>query len=231
VTTDPVSPTPGAALLPAEAERRAHLRLPLALVGVLLAICAVSAALAPAGPLSWTLEVAPGLALVVVLAALHRRLPLSHFVCAAVFLHVLVLNYGGLYTYELTPLGNWARDTFHLARNPYDRVGHLALGVFPAFLVREVLLRKTPLRRGGWLYFLTVSVVLAIGAFWELLEWWTTYAVAPDVGAAFLGAQGDVWDTQWDMLLALVGAMVALPLLGGAHDRSMAKVPAPALPR
>ena len=227
MTNDPGTPKDDAAPRPDEAARRAHLRLPLALIGALLAVCAVSAALAPAGPLSWTLEVAPGLALVAVLAALHRRLPLSHFVCAAVFLHVLVLNYGGLYTYELTPLGNWARDTFRLARNPYDRVGHLALGVFPAFLVREVLLRRTPLQRGGWLYFLTVSVILAVGAFWELLEWWTTLFVASDVGAAFLGSQGDVWDAQWDMLLALVGAMVALPLLGAQHDRSMARVPAP----
>jgi putative membrane protein len=218
VTTDASVPSGQAAL-------RAHLRLPLALLGALLAICGVSAALAPAGPLSWTLEVAPGLALVAVLVALHRRLPLSRFVYVAVFLHVLVLNYGGLYTYELTPLGNWARDTFHLARNPYDRVGHLALGVFPAFLVREVLLRRTPLRRGGWLYFLTVSVILAVGAFWELLEWWTTYFVGSDVGAAFLGSQGDPWDAQWDMLLALVGALLALPLVAGAHDRSMSRVP------
>jgi putative membrane protein len=203
-----------------------HARFPLALLGALLAVCAVSAATARAGPVSWALEVAPGLALVAAVAALHRRLPLSHFVYAAIFLHVLVLDYGGYYTYERTPLGNWARDTFHLARNHYDRVGHVALGVFPAFLVREVLLRRTPLRRGGWLFFITVSVVLAVAAFWELLEWWTTYFVASDVGAAFLGSQGDPWDAQWDMLLALVGAVVALPLLGGVHDRSMARVPA-----
>jgi putative membrane protein len=205
---------------------RAHARFPLALLAALLAICVASAATAPAGPVSWALEVGPGLALVAAVAVLYPRMPLSHFVYAAIFLHVLVLDYGGYYTYALTPLGNWARDTFHLARNHYDRVGHVALGVFPAFLVREVLLRRTPLRRGGWLYFLTVSVILAIAAFWELLEWWTTYLVASDVGAAFLGSQGDIWDAQWDMVLALAGAMVVLPLLGGAHDRSMARVPA-----
>jgi putative membrane protein len=101
----------------------------------------------------------------------------------------------------------------------------VALGLFPAFTIREILLRRTPLVRGGWLTFLILSVVLAIAAFWELLEWWVTLLVASDVGAAFLGSQGDVWDAQWDMLLALLGAAVVLPLLGGAHDRSMARVP------
>ena len=101
----------------------------------------------------------------------------------------------------------------------------LGLGFFPALTIREVLLRQTPLRRGGWLTFLILSVVLAIAAFWELLEWWVTLLVASDVGQAFLGSQGDIWDAQWDMVLALIGAMVALPLLGRLHDRSMARVP------
>lgn len=203
---------------------REHARVPLILLGVLLAICLASVWDPPAGRFSWALEVVPGLALVGVLAAVYRTLPLSHFVYACVFVHVLILNYGGIYTYAETPLGNWARDTFDLARNHYDRVGHLALGIFPAFLTREVLLRRTPLQRGGWLYFLVVCVILAIAAFWELLEWWTTLVVAGDVGTAFLGSQGDVWDAQWDMFLAQVGAMLVLPLFGRQHDRSMAKV-------
>jgi putative membrane protein len=182
----------------------------------------------PAGRTSWCLEVGPGLLEVAALIALYRRLPLSHFVYVCVFLHVLILIYGGYYTYALTPLGNWAKDVFHLSRNHYDRVGHVALGVFPSFATREVLLRCTPLQRGRWLFFLVCSVVLAVAAFWELLEWWTALVAAPDVGVAFLGSQGDVWDAQWDMFLALVGAVVALPLLSPFHDRSMAKVPAPA---
>ena len=104
------------------------------------------------------------------------------------------------------------------------RERHLALGAFPAFIIREILLRTSPLRRGGWLYFLVVSVVLAIAAFWELLEWWATLVLAADTGTAFLGSQGDVWDAQWDMFLALVGAAISLPLLGGAHDRAMARL-------
>jgi putative membrane protein len=206
---------------------REHARVPAALLAILLVVCAATGATAPAGLFSFALEVVPGLALVAVLAALYRRLTLSWFVYGCVFVHVLILVYGGYYTYALTPLGDWAREAFGFARNHYDRVGHLAVGVFPAFLVREVLLRKTPLRRGGWLYFLTVSVVLAFAAVWELLEWWTVLGVAPDVGQAFLGTQGDVWDAQWDMLLALAGALVVLPVFGRLQDASMEKVPAP----
>jgi putative membrane protein len=181
---------------------------------------------------SWLLEVGPGVLGIALLIALYARLPLSHWVYAGVFLHVNILVYGGYYTYAETPLGNWAKEAFALSRNHYDRVGHLALGVFPAFLIREILLRKTPLVRGGWLYFLVLCVVLAVAAFWELLEWWVTLIAASDVGQAFLGSQGDVWDAQWDMLLALLGAGVVLPLFGAAHDRSIARVPwPPASPR
>lgn len=186
---------------------------------------AVSLWAPPAGRVSWLLEVGPGIAGIIVLIAVYRRFPMSHMVYIGVFLHSLILVYGGVYTYAATPLGNWAKEAFDLSRNHYDRVGHLALGVFPAFTIREVLLRRTPLTRGGWLYFLVLSVVLAIAAFWELLEWWTTLVVASDVGDAFLGSQGDVWDAQWDMLLALVGAALMLPPLAGVHDRSMARVP------
>ena len=209
------------------ASLRRHARLPLILLAVLLVICAATAWSPAAGRVNWALEVGPGLALVLALVVLYPRSPLSHFVYVGTFLHVLILVYGGYYTYALTPLGNWARDTFDLSRNHYDRIGHVALGVFPAFLIREVLLRRTPLHRGGWLLFLVCSVVLAIAALWELVEWWTTLVVAGDVGQAFLGSQGDVWDAQWDMFLALVGALVVLPALGRAHDRSMARVPAP----
>jgi putative membrane protein len=207
-------------------ELKRHARLPLALLGALAVISVFTLWSPPAGRISWCLEVGPGLLEIAILAAIYRRLPLSHLVYVSIFFHVLILVYGGYYTYALTPLGNWARDTFHLARNHYDRVGHVALGVVPCLLVREVLLRSTPLKRGGWLYFLVCSVVLAFAAFWELLEWWTALLAAPDVGVAFLGSQGDVWDAQWDMLLALIGAMVTLPLTAAAQERSMARVPA-----
>ncbi|MBX3183808.1 MAG: DUF2238 domain-containing protein [Polyangiaceae bacterium] len=201
-----------------------HHRLPLALLAALVVILSLSLIAPPAGRFSWLLEVGPGILGVGVLLGTYRKLPMSHLVYIGVFVHVLILTYGGIYTYAETPLGNWARDTFDLSRNHYDRVGHVALGVFPAFIIREVLLRLTPLQRGGWLYFLVVSVVLAIAAFWELLEWWVTLLVSPDTGDAFLGSQGDIWDAQWDMFLAQVGAMIVLPLFGRLHDRSMARV-------
>jgi putative membrane protein len=202
-----------------------HARLPVALLGVIALVVIAISLDPPAGRASVALEVGPGLLEVAILALLYRRLPLSHWVYAGVFLHLLVLCYGGYYTYAMTPLGNWARDAFGLARNHYDRVGHIALGVFPSFAIKEILLRRTPLVRGGWLTFLVLSVVLAFAAFWELLEWWVALLVASDVGVAFLGSQGDVWDAQWDMLLALVGAGAVLPVFGRWHDRSMARVP------
>lgn len=207
-------------------ELRRHARLPLVLLGLLALICAATLWAPPAGRTSWALEVGPGLIEIAILIATYRRLPLSHVVYVTVFVHVLVLIYGGYYTYALTPLGNWVKEALGLARNHYDRVGHLALGVFPVFLAREVLLRTSPLGRGKWLTALSVSLVFSFAAFWELLEWWVTLVVAGDVGQAFLGSQGDIWDAQWDMLLALLGGLAALALASGVHDRSMARVPA-----
>jgi putative membrane protein len=203
----------------------AYARTAIALTAVLALVCLLTAWSPPSGRLNWALEVVPGLAIVAVMAAVYRRFPMSNLVYWGVFLHCLILVYGGYYTYANAPLGNWARDAFHLSRNHYDRIGHLALGFFPALTVREVLLRRTPLRPGGWLVFLVLAVILAIGAFWELIEWWTTLIVASDVGDAFLGSQGDVWDAQWDMFLALVGAAISLSTMSWVHDRSMRKVP------
>jgi putative membrane protein len=203
---------------------RHEARLPLLLLAVLTPILLTTLAFSPAGRLNWLLEVGPGLIGMVVLAATFRRFPMSPWIYVCVFLHVLVLTYGGYYTYALTPLGNWARDTFGLMRNPYDRLGHFAQGLFPAFIIREVLLRVTPLRRGGWVNFLTGSVALAISASYELVEWWAALLLDPEGGDKFLGTQGDIWDAQWDMFMALVGAVVAMALFGRAHLRSVEKL-------
>jgi len=208
-----------------------YFRMPLVLLSVLVVVCIATVANPPAGRISWLLEVGPGLAGIIVLIVLYNRFPMSHLVYFFVFIHVFVLIYGGYYTYAETPLGNWAKEAFGLSRNHYDRVGHLALGVFPAFIIREVLLRRTPLQRGGWLYFIVINIVLAVAAFWELLEWWVALLVASDIGTAFLGSQGDIWDAQWDMFLALVGAMVALPILSRWHDRSMDRLPSTLIER
>jgi putative membrane protein len=203
-----------------------YFRMPLVLLSVVVVVCIATVINPAAGRFNWFLEVGPGLVGIVILILLFKRFPMSHMVYLFVFIHILILIYGGYYTYAETPLGNWAKDAFGFSRNHYDRVGHVALGVFPAFIIREVLLRKTPLQRGGWLYFIVISIVLAVAAFWELLEWWITLLVASDIGTAFLGSQGDIWDAQWDMFLALVGAMLALPILSKLHDRSMDRLPA-----
>lgn len=199
-------------------------RLPLWLLGVAAVVLVYTAVDARAGRLSWFLEVAPALGGFLALGVTFGRFPMSRVVYWCVFLHTLVLAYGGMYTYANTPLGNWAKEAFGLARNHYDRVGHLALGFFPVLVIKEVLLRVTPLRRGGWLTFLVLGVVLAIAAFWELVEWWATLVAAPEVGQAFLGAQGDPWDAQWDMMLGLLGAVIGLAALGRVHDRSMERL-------
>jgi len=131
-----------------------------------------------------------------------------------------VLIYGGAYTYALTPVGLWAQEAFDLARNHYDRFGHFAQGFVPAILARELLLRCTPLRPGGWLAYLCIAAALSFSAFFEMIEWWAALVWG---GAAddFLATQGDVWDTQWDMFMALCGAALALLLLSRVHDRQL----------
>jgi putative membrane protein len=130
---------------------------------------------------------------------------------------------GGHYTYAEVPIGFWAQDLLGFARNHYDRLGHLAQGFVPAILVREILLRRTPLRPDGWTFFLVTLVCLALSAGYELFEWWTALATG-DAADAFLGTQGDVWDTQWDMLLALIGSVLSQLALGQVHDRQMERL-------
>ena len=138
-------------------------------------------------------------------------------------MHALILMLGGHYTYAKVPLGFWVQDAFGLARNHYDRLGHLAQGFVPAMLAREVLLRRSPLQRGKWLGFLVVCVCLALSATYELIEWLAA-VLGGSAADAFLGTQGDVWDTQWDMFMALVGAFSALVLLSRVHDRELARI-------
>jgi len=180
----------------------------------------VLSGIGPRDRLTWVLEVTPVLIAVPVLAATYASFPLTPLAYRLIALHAVILMIGGHYTYAEVPAGYWVRDLLGLARNHYDRLGHFAQGFVPAVLAREVLLRRTPLRPGGWLFFLVVCVCLAISAFYELIEWWS--AVVLGQGAdAFLGTQGDHWDTQWDMFLALVGAVAAQLTLGSVHDRAL----------
>lgn len=173
--------------------------------------------------LTWALENGPVWVGVIVLAFTHRRFPLSALCLHLFAIHSLILALGGHYTYAKVPLGDWVRDAFGLARNHYDRVGHFAQGFIPAIFVRELLLRQTPLTRGGWLNFLVVCVCLAFSACYEFFEWWTA-ALTGEAASDFLGTQGDPWDTQWDMFLATVGAACALVLLSRWHDASLKRI-------
>jgi putative membrane protein len=182
--------------------------------------------IAPHDRLTWLLEVAPILIAVPVLVATARRFPLTPLAYRLIFVHALILMLGGHYTYAEVPLGDWVADALGLARNPYDRLGHLAQGFVPAIVVREILIRRSPLRPGKWLAFLVVCVCLAISAAYELVEWWSAL-LGGENADAFLGTQGDQWDTQWDMFTALVGAIAALALLGRYHDRQIARLEEP----
>lgn len=223
---DSATPVPHAlgSTLPPVSGTKEEARLPLVLLAILAPVLLFSLLTSPEGHLNWLLETGPGLIGIAVLAGTFRRFPMSRWIYVCVFLHVLVLTYGAHYTYALTPLGNWARDTFHLSRNPYDRLGHFVQGFFPAFIIREVLLRRTPLRRGGWLNFLTGSVALAISACYEFIEWWAALILDPEGGDKFLGSQGDIWDAQWDMFMCLIGATLAMVIFSRAHDRSIERL-------
>ena len=173
---------------------------------------------------TWFLEVLPAVVGVAILAATYRRFKFTDLAYVLVFLHAIILMIGGHYTYAEVPLFNWIKDTFGLSRNHYDRVGHFAQGFVPAILAREILLRTTALKRGKMLSYLVVSICLALSAFYELIEWRVSVA-AGAAADAFLGIQGDIWDTQWDMTFALVGAVSSLLLLGRLHDRMLERIP------
>lgn len=193
-------------------------------VSLLCAAVFLWSALAPHDYFTWFLEVAPALVAFAVMLASWARFPLTSLLYLLVGVHAVVLMVGGHYTYAEVPLFDTLRDTLGQARNNYDKVGHFMQGFVPAVAARELLLRHTPLHRGGWLTFLVVCVCLAISAFYELIEWWVA-ELSGDSAEAFLGTQGYVWDTQSDMLMALIGAITALTLLARLHDRQLQALP------
>jgi len=180
-------------------------------------------AIAPADRFTWLLEMLPVPIAVVILATTYRRFPLTDLAYLLIALHAIILLVGGHYTYAEVPLFNWLRDAFSLQRNYYDRIGHLAQGFVPAIIAREILLRTSPLRRGKWLFFLVAATCLAISACYEFVEWWVAVGTG-EAAEAFLGTQGDVWDTQWDMFLALCGAIAAQLALVRLHDRDLTRL-------
>ena len=190
-----------------------------ALLAAVLAVL-VWSGIAPHDRFTWFLEVAPvliGLPIVILTA---RRFPLTPLACTLLAIHACILMVGGKYTYAEVPLGYWVNTITGWTRNNYDRLGHFAQGFVPAILGREILLRTSPLKRGKWLAFICICICLAISATYELVEWRTAVATG-GAADAFLGTQGDPWDTQEDMAMAGVGAIVALATLSGLHNRQL----------
>ena len=177
----------------------------------------------PKDQFTWFLEVLPALIGGAVLLVTQKSFPLTPLVYLLILVHCIILMVGGHYTYAEVPLFDWIRDYFDLQRNNYDKVGHLAQGFVPAIIARELLIRKQVISTPAWRNFLIVCFCLAFSAFYELIEWWVAIA-SGESAEAFLGTQGYVWDTQSDMGLALLGAIIALALLNRAHDHQLSRI-------
>ena len=171
---------------------------------------------------TWMLEVLPAVVGFAVLAATRNRFPLTPLAYLLILVHCIILMVGGHYTYAEVPLFDWIRDGFGLERNNYDKVGHFVQGFVPAIVAREILVRNAIVAGKGWRSFIIVCVCLAISAFYELIEWWVAI-LSDEAAEAFLGTQGYVWDTQSDMMYALVGAIMALLLLSRVHDKQICR--------
>jgi putative membrane protein len=172
---------------------------------------------------TWWLEVLPALVALIVLVLTRERFPLTPLVYWLILVHAVILMVGGHYTYAEVPLGDWVMQWTGGSRNNYDKLGHFAQGFVPALVAREILMRQQVVAQRGWLSPIVVSICLAISAFYELIEWWVAL-LSGEAAEAFLGTQGYAWDTQSDMFLALAGAVIALLLLSGRHDRQLRKL-------
>ena len=202
-------------------------RIPL-LVALLVAtiIALLASAWRPYDRLTWLMEVAPVLIALPLLVATRARYPLTTLLYLLIFAHACVLIVGGAYTYARVPLGAWVQEALSLDRNPYDKLGHFMQGFVPALLAREILVRGGYVRGRRMTAFLCLCVALAISATYELIEWAAAVALGQSADD-FLGTQGDPWDTQSDMLMALIGASTALTVLSGIHDRQLQALPPP----
>lgn len=179
----------------------------------------------PFDRLTWLMEVLPVLIAIPLLLKTRERYPLTTLLYVLVFVHALVLILGGAYTYARVPAGHWVQEAFGLARNPYDKLGHFMQGFVPALIAREILIRGGYVHGRRMTAFLCVCVALAISAAYELIEWWSALALGQGADE-FLGTQGDPWDTQSDMLMALIGAVAAVLTLSGLHDRQLQRLEA-----
>lgn len=195
------------------------LRLPIGLAAALLPVL-IWSWIAPHERLTWWMEALPVLIAVPLLALTIQRFPLTPLLYCLIWVHCVILLVGAHYTYALVPIGDWARDSLGLSRNPYDRLGHLVQGLVPALVARELLIRLTPLRPGAWLFSIVTLSTLGISAGYELIEWLSVEILDGDA-ESFLGQQGDVWDAQKDMAIALFGAIIGQFLFARHQDRAI----------
>jgi putative membrane protein len=191
-----------------------------AALAVIVLLALVVSGVRPYDRATWIMEVAPVFVAAPILVATYRRFPLTDLLYFLIALHALVLILGGAYTYARVPLGFWLQDWLGFERNPYDRIGHLMQGFVPALVAREILLRGGHVAGRRMAAFLCVCIALAISAAYELIEWWSALALGQGADA-FLGTQGDPWDTQSDMFCALIGAVLSLSLLSRLQDRQI----------
>jgi putative membrane protein len=189
---------------------------------VVIALVFVWSGIDPHDRFTWVLEVLPVVIGVPLLIYFYPRFRFTPLVYTLIAVHGVILMVGGRYTYAEVPLGFRVQEWLGLARNHYDRLGHFVQGFVPAMVAREILMRQSPLRGTKWLPFVVICFCLAFSAFYELIEFWTALATG-EQAEAFLGTQGDPWDTQWDMMLALIGAITALALLSRWHDRQLGR--------
>ncbi len=189
----------------------------------LLVAATVASYIEPFDRLTWWMESLPVFIGLPIIWATRQRFPLTRMVYYLLFLHGLFLLLGAHYTYARVPVGFWLQDWFDFSRNNYDRLGHVAQGFVPALVARELFIRLHIINGRVWRAFLVVCFCLAFSAFYELIEWWVAVFYG-DGSIEFLGTQGDVWDAQWDMMLALLGAIAALLLLGRSHDRQIGRL-------
>jgi len=187
---------------------------------ICVAIVFVWSGINPHDRLTWWLEVFPGIAGIIILAATYRRFQFTTLVYTLIAIHISILCVGGHWTYAREPVFNWLKEVFHWNRNHYDRLGHFAQGFVPAMIAREMFIRLNVLNRKRWQPFLIICICMAISATYEFIEWWTAL-VGGAASTDFLGTQGDVWDTQEDMFMCLIGATCALLFMRPWQDRQL----------
>ena len=194
-------------------EKHFHLTLLISLFMIL-----IISGINPHDRFTWVLEVLPAIIGVTVLIFTYNKFIFTKLVYILIWIHAVILIVGGHYTYAEMPLFNWIRDVFNLSRNYYDRLGHFAQGFIPAMIIREILIRNKIVNNKAWTNFITVSICLAISASYEIIEFFVA-VITGESAAAFLGTQGDVWDTQWDMVFALIGSIFSVSVLSKYHNK------------